>query len=306
MIDIRHLKTMQALRDTGRLTDAAERLCVTQSALSHQIKELESRLGCELFLRKTRPLQLTGPGRRLLALAEQVLPMIAGAEHDIQRMVHGDAGRLYMAIECHSCFNWLMPTIEAYRSNWPAVDLDFSSGFMFDPLPALHSGELDLVITSDPRDYKSLAYLPLFQYEMQIAVAPDHALAGQAFVSPGDLTRETIITYPVERQRLDVFNAFLNPAGVEPAAVRTTELTVMMIQQVANHRGVCALPNWVLDEYVRQGLVVALPATESGHWLTLYAAVRAEQEHTAYLQSFVQSARSHCLENLRGVRAGRD
>ena len=303
MIEIRHLKTLQALRDTGSLVEAAERVFLTQSALSHQLKELEARLECELFARKSRPLRFSEAGKRLLQLADEVMVKLADAERDIKKLVHGEAGRLYMAIECHSCFNWLMPTIEVYRNHWPGIELDFSGGFTFEPLPALAQGDIDLVITSDPLPIKGVDYVPLFDYEMHIALANQHPLAAKEFLQPEDLREQTLITYPVARERLDVFKQFLNPAGVEPKAVRTSELTLMMVQLVASGRGLCALPNWVLAEYVEQGLIRVRSAGEEGVWATLYAALREEQLASPYVQDFLGLARSHCLKNLRGVLA---
>ena len=303
MIEIRHLKTLIALRDTGSLVEASERLHLTQSALSHQLKELEHRLDTELFVRKSRPLRFTEAGKRLLDLAEDVLARVADAERDLKKLVHGEAGRLYMAIECHSCFNWLMPTVDSYRNQWPGVELDFSSGFMFEPLPALARGEVDLVVTSDPQDIKGLVYEPLFGYEMQIALANQHPLCTKPWLQPTDLADQTLITYPVERSRLDVFKYFLAPAGVEPTGVRTSELTLMMVQLVASGRGVCALPNWVLAEYADQSLIQVRSAGQGGIWPTLYAAVREEQQSVPFVQDFLALARAHCLKNLRGVRA---
>jgi LysR family transcriptional regulator, regulator for metE and metH len=303
MIDIRHLKTLVALRETGSLVEAAERLYLTQSALSHQIKELESRLECELFIRKSRPLRFSEAGKRLLLLADDVLVRISDAERDINKLVHGEAGRLFMAIECHSCFNWLMPTVEIFRNQWPAIELDFSGGFTFEPLPALAQGEIDLVITSDPVAIRGVSYLPLFSYEMQVGMANEHKLTARTFLQPEDLADQTLITYPVERSRLDIFKQFLNPANVVPAAVRQSELTLMIVQLVATGRGLCALPNWVLAEYADKEIISVRAAGEQGIWPTLYAAVREEQEGSAYLQDFVQLARTHCLNNLRGVRA---
>ncbi len=301
-IELRHLRTLQALRDTGSVTGAAGRLHLTQSALSHQLRELEERLGCELFQRKTRPPRFNGTGQRLLELADDVLERIAEAERDVEKLVHGEAGRLHMAIECHSCFNWLMPTIDRYRAQWPAVEMDFASGFLFEPLPALVDGDVDLVITSDPQPLGGVEYVPLFSYEMRIAVANDDPLGTRAYLQPEDLREQTIITYPVERRRLDIFQYFLDPGGIEPAAVRTTELTLMMVQLAANGRGVCALPDWVLAEYVDQGLITALPAGAQGIRLILYAAVRASQREAPFLRDFLTLAREHCLRNLSGVR----
>jgi LysR family transcriptional regulator for metE and metH len=206
-----------------------------------------------------------------------------------------------MAIECHSCFNWLMPTIEVYRNQWPAIELDFSGGFTFEPLPALAQGDIDLVITSDPQAIKGVEYVPLFGYEMQIAVANEHPLAAKNYLQPQDLADQTLISYPVSRDRLDVFTQFLLPAGVEPAAVRTSELTLMMVQLVASGRGVCALPNWVAAEYVAQGLISVRSAGKNGIWPTLYAAVREEYLALPYVQEFLALAKAHCLKNLRGV-----
>lgn len=302
MLEVRHLKTLVALRETGSLVEAAERLFLTQSALSHQLKELEGRLNCELFIRKSRPLRFSEAGKRLLLLADDVLAKVSDAERDVKKLLQGEAGRLFMAIECHSCFNWLMPTVEQFRNQWSAIELDFSGGFTFEPLPALVQGEVDLVITSDPLPLKDVEYIPLFSYEMHIGIANNHLLSTKTFLQPHDLIDQTLITYPVERTRLDVFKQFLNPAGVEPFAVRTSELTLMMVQLVASGRGVCALPNWVLAEYAEKQLISVRSAGEKGIWPTLYAAVRKDSLHAGYLQDFLLLAKSHCLKNLQGVK----
>jgi len=178
-IEIRHLRTLVALRETGSLVEASERVFLTQSALSHQIKELEGRVGCALFMRKTRPVRFTSAGNRLLELADEVLPRLHNAEIDLQRMAGGETGRIIMAIECHSCFEWLLPAIDAYRDQWSDVELDISSGFHFAPLPALARGDLDLVITADPVDEVGIHYFPLFSYEAQLAVSKKSPSGGQ-------------------------------------------------------------------------------------------------------------------------------
>jgi LysR family transcriptional regulator, regulator for metE and metH len=303
MLEIRHLKSLIALRDTGSLVEAAERVFLTQSALSHQIKEIETRLECPLFTRKTRPLRFSEAGKRLLILAEDVIARVDDAEREIKKLVHGDAGRLFMAIECHSCFNWLMPMIDQYRGYWPSVELDFSSGFTFEPLSALEKGDIDLVITSDPQVIKGIEYIPVFGYEMQIALAKNHPLLEKEFLLPADIKNQTLITYPVERSRLDIFKQFLTPAAVEPAKIRTSELTLMMVQLVASGLGICALPNWVLAEYVDKELIQVRSAGKEGVWPVLYVAIREEQKEKTFLQDFIALAKAHCLKSLAGALA---
>ncbi|WP_106475937.1 LysR family transcriptional regulator [Phytohalomonas tamaricis] len=302
MLEFRHLRTIVALRDTGSLVEAAERVHLTQSALSHQVKDLEDRIGCPLFYRKTRPVQFTRAGQRILALAEQILPQMRLAERDIARLAGGEHGRLHMAIECHNCFQWLMPTIDRFRDHWPEVEVDIPSGHSFDPLPALAREQLDLVITADPQPLPNLHYAPLFRYEGLLAIAKQHRLAKHAWVTPQDLQEETLITYPVEHARLDVFTRFLNPAGIHPQEVRTAELTIMMMQLVASERGVCALPNWALTEYLERDYVKALPLGEGGLWNTLYAAVRDDQRHLAWMEDFLRTARETSFAVLSGIK----
>lgn len=303
MVELRHLKTLVALRDTGSLVEAAERVFLTQSALSHQIKDLEERLSCSLFIRKTKPISFTSAGQRLLALADDVLPMMRNAERDIARLAGGETGRLNMAIECHSCFQWLMPTIDSFRTNWPEVEMDLSTGFSFSPLPALSRGELDLVITSDPQDMSGITYLPLFAYEVLLAISKQHPLARKPYIEPEDLIPETLICYPVDKNRLDIFTRFLDPVNVEPEAIRTSELTVMMMQLVASGRGVCALPYWALNEYLERDYVAAKSLSNKGVWSTLYAAIRSDQLEAEFMQDFLTTAQETSFKNLAGIRA---
>ncbi len=303
MIDLRHLKTLAALRDAGSLVEAAERVHLTQSALSHQIKDLEERLDCSLFIRKTKPITFTAAGQRLLTLADDILPMIKTAERDIARLAGGEAGRLNICIECHSCFDWLMPTIDHFRQNWPEVEMDLSTGFSFQPLPALARGDIDLVITSDPEPRNGIVYEPLFSYESLLGLSRQHRLVARKFIQPEDLTEETLITYPVDTNRLDLFSRFLDPVEVEPAEIRTAELTVMMVQLVASGRGVAALPNWAMHEYLERDFIQARPLGEKGLWCTLYAAIREDQQNSDFMTDFLATARDVSFKTLKGIRS---
>ncbi|MDF9616349.1 LysR family transcriptional regulator [Pseudomonas entomophila] len=301
MIDLRHLRTIHALRETDSVHEAAERLHLTQSALSHQLRELEERIGMQLFVRKSKPVRFTSAGFKLLQLAEQVLPLIRTTERDLGKLASGNAGRLHIAIECHSCYQWLMPSVDEFRSAWPEVELDLASGFAFAPLPALERGDLDLVVTSDPVSLPGITYVPLFGYEAMLAVDNHHALCDEPFLEPADIASETLITYPIERNRLDIFTKFLDLADIEPAQVRTSELTVMMMQLVASGRGVCCLPNWALHEYSSRGYVKAKRLGENGLQAKLFAAIRSDMLEVPYVSDFLLTAKDTSFATLEGV-----
>lgn len=305
MIDLRHLRTLATLRETGSLAEAAERLHLTQSALSHQLRNLEAEAGLSLFVRKSQPPRFTRAGERLLQLADLVLPALADAGRDLARLRDGRAGRLVMAIECHSCFEWLMPALNRFRNDWPEVELDFSSGFQADAQDMLQQREVDLVVTSNPGGQADLRFVPLFDYEARLVVGPQHPWATREFVSPEDLAGETLLTYPVDEARLDIFAHFLTPAGVRPAALRHSELTLMMVQLAASGRGVGALPSWAAQEYVQRGWVKTLALGPGGVWRRLFAAVREEDADLAFMQDFLATARHSSEATLAGIRPAR-
>ena len=301
MIELKHLKTLNSLRDTGSLTATATSLHLTQSALSHQIKDLEARIGGQLFLRKTRPVKFTSEGEILLKLADDILPKLAKAENELASLKEDVNGRLHMAIECHSCFQWLMPALREYQVAWPSVTLDFSSGFGFEPLPALVNGELDLVITSDIQPRSEVHYEPLFDFEMRLVTATNHPLANKTYIEPQDLSQETMLSYPVQKNRLDVVKHFLQPAGVEPAKWKQADNTLMLVQMVSAGLGVAALPNWAISEFSRQGLITSIPLGD-GLWRRMFAATRHSDRNKRYLQAFFTTARQQSKSHLEGIK----
>ncbi|WP_109313352.1 LysR family transcriptional regulator [Ruegeria sp. AU67] len=289
-IEFRHLRTIKAIHECGGLARAADQLNITQSALSHQIKGLEDQAGVELFLRRSKPMKLSAAGLRLLRLAEQILPQIQAAQQEFSSLRDGRTGRMHIAIECHACFEWLFPVLESFRKSWGDVDVDIRPGLAFDALPALQKEEVDLVVSSDPEDLPGIEFIELFDYDAVFVAASSHPLAQKEFVEAEDFRGQTLITYPVERTRLDVFSQLLIPARVEPAAIRQVELTAVILLLVASNRGISVLPDWVVREVKYNSDYVTRPLTKGGITRRLYAAVRSEDLEKPFVQELIKLA----------------
>jgi LysR family transcriptional regulator for metE and metH len=289
-IEFRHLRTIKAIHEAGGLARAADQLNITQSALSHQIKGLEEQAGVELFVRRSKPMTLSAAGFRLLRLAEQVLPQVEALQDEFAGLRAGNAGRLHIAIECHACFEWLFPVLESFRKSFGDVDVDIRPGLAFDALPALIKEEVDVVISSDPEDLAGVTFVPLFDYNPVFVASSQHPLAAKPFVEAQDFRGETLITYPVERSRLDIFSQLLTPAKVEPAAIRQVELTAVILLLVASNRGISVLPDWVVREVKYSSDYVTRPLTETGITRRLYAAVRSEDLDKPFMQRLIALA----------------
>ena len=300
-IEFRHLRTIRAIHQAGGLARAAELLHITQSALSHQIKGLEDQAGVELFVRRSKPLRLSAAGQRLLRVAEKVLPEIEALEAEFGGLREGSAGRMHIAIECHACFDWLFPVLEQFRKSWGEVDVDIRPGLAFDALPALQKEEVDLVVSSDPEELPGITFKPLFDYEPVFVASSQHPLAQKPYIEAADFRGETLITYPVDRSRLDVFSELLTPAKVEPRAIRQVELTAVILLLVASNRGVAVLPDWVVREARTSRDYVTRPITETGLTKRLYAAIREEEADKPYLAHLIRLAREIPVRLQRGL-----
>ncbi len=286
MIEMRHLQTLLALSETGNLSLAAKRVHLSQPAASHQIKALEDHLNTRLFDRKTHPLRFTQAGNSLLKLAHEIENKVRQTEKEIAHISSGKLGQLRIAVECHSCFDWLMPSMDKLRSQYPDIEMDLVSGFQPDPVGLLTTDQADFVIVSSNKKRPKIDYHFLFEYEAVALVAKEHPLATKKFLSAQEFASETLITYPIPDERLDIMREVLSPVGINPHR-RTAMLTVAILQLVASRRGIAVLPDWAVEPYLEKGYVVGKPVGKKGLRCSLYAATLSNWSKLVYIQDFI-------------------
>ncbi|MDM0000595.1 LysR family transcriptional regulator [Variovorax sp. J22P240] len=301
LLEIRHLRTLAALRDTGSLVRAAQMLNLTQSALSHQVKVLEEHFGTPLFERKSVPPRFSGAGQRILELADAALALVDEAERDVARLGQGGDGQLRIVVECHTCFDWLMPAMDEFRTRWPEIELDIVSGFHPDPIALVLQDRAEVAIVSEQDADEAVDYHPLFRFEIVALLANDHPLAAREHLTARHFADQTLITYPVPDDMLDIVRQVLGPAGIEPAHRRTTELTVAMLQLVASGRGVATLPMWAVQGYLERGYVTARPVGRKGLMGELHMACAPATSGRPWLDDFVRITRETCFKTLPGI-----
>ncbi|EON90670.1 LysR family transcriptional regulator [Marinobacter lipolyticus SM19] len=291
MIERNHLEILREVERQGSLTAAAEALHLTQSALSHAVKKLELQLGTAVWEREGRQLRLTQAGQYLLSLATRLLPQFEHAEMLIGQFARGQRGTLRIGMECHPCYQWLLKVVGPYLEQWPSVDVDVKQRFQFGGIGALFGHDIDILVTPDPLHRPGLLFEPVFDYEQVLVVPGGHELASKAWAEPADLANETLITYPVEVERLDIYTRFLLPAHASPAKHKTIETTDIMLQMVAAGRGVAALPRWLVDEYAEKMPLKSVRLGEQGIQKQIFLGLRDRDREVDYLNSFMNTAR---------------
>ena len=291
MLDRQHLSILREVDRLGSLTAAGERLNVSQSALSHTIRKLEERYDVAMWEKDGRNLRLTEAGRYLVKLAQRVLPQIERAEDVLSDYRHGQRGSLKIGMECHPCHQWLMGVTKPYLMEWPDVGLELTTSFSFGGVAALTGHKIDILITPDPIEEPGVHYLPVFDYELVLAVPVDHALVQKHHADPSDLLGETLFTYPVPPQRLDVFTQFLVPANCSPRHHRNVETTEMMLQLVAAGRGVSAIPNWLVRREAATLGVRPVRIGEAGIHKSIHLGLRNGDDTVDFVAGFLKTSR---------------
>lgn len=291
MLERIHFTIIREVERQGSLTAAASELCLTQSALSHTMRKLEQALGTDIWLREGRSLRLTQAGHYLLEIANRLLPQLEQAEVRIHQYAQGERGTLRIGMECHPCYQWLLKIVSPYLAQWPDVDVDVKQKFQFGGIGALFGYEIDLLVTPDPLYKPGLHFEPVFDYEQVLVVGRNHALAKASYIEPAQLSNETLITYPVEFDRLDIYNQFLQPAGISPKRHKAIETTDIMLQMVASGRGVAALPRWLVESYAKEMDVTPVQLGQQGISKQIFLGAREADINIDYLKAFFQLAR---------------
>ncbi|HEX8538918.1 MAG TPA: LysR family transcriptional regulator [Cystobacter sp.] len=288
ILDVRHLRLVAAVVDTGSVTAAARVLHLSQPALSHQLRDVEERLGAELFQRQGRRMVLTGPGRRVLEAARKVVAEVDAAEAEVSRMSRSAQGLLRLATECYTAYHWLPGVLRRFCAKHPGVEVRIAVDATRRPVEALLSGELELGVISGPVRHRRLEGAPLFEDELMAVMAPDHPLASKSVLHAADFAREHVLLYSIPLTESTLFQEVLVPAGVTPARVSRVELTEAMVEMAKAGLGVGLLARWAVAPELARGTLAAVRVTKHGlrrHW---HAAWPRSVRPAPYLTAFVE------------------
>jgi len=280
------------------MTRAGARLYITQSALSHQLTQLEARLGVALFYRAPRGMQLTSAGAELLECAQQVLSDLKKAEERIKAGGKTGQGVLRIATECYTCYHWLPARIKEYQTRFPDVEIRIVAEATRNPIPALLAGDLDVAITSCRPAQPSLAVRELFDDELVAILPPQHPLSSRPRLRPADFAREHLITYSVPTEQLTLFQEYLTPARIKPRRVSRVDLTEAMIEMVKAGLGIAVLARWAVARHLNPASLKAVPLSRGGFMRTWYAATLKSKTRPVWMDAFLDVLARYFVHTL--------
>jgi LysR family transcriptional regulator for metE and metH len=287
-LEVRHLRMITAIAASGGVTQAAGDLHLTQSAVSHQLRGIEGRLGTPLFLRLGKRMVLTAAGERVLATARRVLEEIESTEDDVRRLGEGETGFLRVCTQCNTGYHWLPPLLELFRRKHPKIEVSVAVEHTMRPVEALLEGRLDVAVITRAVRHQRVRVRPLFEDEHAVIVVPDHPLAKRAFVRPEELARERLLLHSSSPDESFTIQKILRPAGIVPRRVSFVMLTEAILEMVKARLGISVMQTWAIEPALRAGEVRAVPITASGIRRQWSAATLVEAGSLPYVDEFIE------------------
>ncbi len=302
-LDLRHYQMIATLAKTQRVTDAAEQLGITPSALSHRIREAERRLGVPLFSRSHKRLRMTAAAEYLAQVADRLIAELVRAEHDAERMGRGVRHVVRLAVEAYSSYHWLPHFLRHLKEQSPDVGIQVVSAAARSPIESLADHTVDLVIVSGEVNRSRLEAIHLFNDDLVFIMPPDHRLAGKSHIEGPDIVGEDFITYTRVPEPDREYARLFRPSGTYPNWTETVELPEAIVEMVAAGLGTSVLAGWAVQRAVDVGRIVGIRVGHDGVSVPWYAVIRPDSASEDEITRSVAHTLSAWCRDTEGFRS---
>jgi LysR family transcriptional regulator, regulator for metE and metH len=283
-MELRHLKMIREVADCKSLTKAAERLFLSQSALSHQLKEIESYFQTQLFIRQKKQMLLTREGEIILASGKRILEEMEQTMSTIKQMTDKEAGEIRFSSECYTSYHWLSYILQDFQAQYPKVTVKINMEGTRNALPYLLDDKIDVGIFEDNTN-KKIAYTPLFTDEFYVIVPATHPWAQRKWMNVKELYKEAYIMYDIPTEKSTIYKMIFKEHL--PPKVYQLPLTEVILEMVKGGFGFSILPNWVAFPYLKAKGLAAIKLTRKGIRRTWYAGVLKDKAQPPYVSGFI-------------------
>lgn len=285
-MEIRHLKLIKTIVEKETLVNASQELNLTQSALSHQLRQIEFELNVKLFKRTNRKMILTEAGQKVYELSVEVFEKWKQTEAEIKAMSSGEKGEIAILTDCHTSYHWLPNLMKSYNEKYNDVVLKMGTQSSTDMVKNLQNG-VDIVITPYIEDDRNLCYFPLFMDESVLVVSVDNLISEKTYVEASDLADQNLIIYANPLEETLTYRAILEPHRVTPKDITVVPFTEASIEMIKNDLGVGVFAKWSIQNYLSDPKLSFIRIFESGLIRQYYGAILKENSNKRLLLNFI-------------------
>jgi LysR family transcriptional regulator for metE and metH len=295
-MDVRHLKLIKTIADEKGINRSLDKLFLTQSAVSHQLKDIEERIGVKIFYRTKNQWILTDEGKILYDTATRVLAEIELANTKLNDLRMGHVGDIRISTECYTSYHWLPAFMVKMKLLYPKLNVKIVMEATHKPLQKLLNNDLDVGITSDPLNDKSIRYIELFKDEVMAVVPSGHALSDKKYLNGDDFVNEVLIIHSYPLETVTVYQHFLKEQKIQPKEIMAIPLTEVALEMVKAGMGIMTMPVWALKPFASSDAYSLVRIGAKGLIRTHYAAIRHEDSHKKHILEFIDNLKQELIK----------
>jgi LysR family transcriptional regulator for metE and metH len=288
-MELKYLKLVKTIVEEGNMSNSADRLFLTQSALSHQLRDLEETLGFKVFYRSRNNWELTEEGKELYSLANKVFTEIAHGLDKIQNVKNGSKGNIRISTECYSFYQGLPGFIQKMGILYPEINIHLVIEATHQPIAKLLSNELDIAIVTEKPTHESLTPVKLFDDEIYAIMHKEYFLGTKDFIEYSDFSRVHLIIHSFPLETVSIYNLLLKPNGISPLKITAIPLTEVTLELVNANMGMMCLPKWALKYFNIPKDLVFKRIGKKGLKRVHYLVLRKKDADKKYLKDFMQN-----------------
>jgi LysR family transcriptional regulator for metE and metH len=242
------------------MSNATQKMFLTQSTLSHMLREMENNIGMQVFSRRNKKLHLTDAGTAILRHGEKILSEFAELEKTLTGIKAEKKERIRISTSCYTSYHWLPAVVKSFRKHHHTATVNIVMEATQNPLAFLENGKLDIAVT-DTKPVLPAAYRTdlLFEDEFLLIVSPDSHYASLNRVLASTFNGADLFIYDMDEQNSTAINGFIRPNNIRLNNIIKMQHTEGLIEMVAADLGFTIMPAWMAQPYLDQGKVIALP-----------------------------------------------
>lgn len=297
-MEVKYLKLVKTIAEEGNIANSSEKLFLTQSALSHQLRELEDRLGFKVFLRQRGNWLLTEEGKELHAVANKVLGTIETGFQKIKSIREHSNGTIRLGMECYSFYQGISTFLQRMGILYPNIQVELKIEATHHPISKLMSSEIDVAVVTSKPISNDLTCIKIFEDEIYALVHEENVLAQKTYLHPEDFFTEHLIIHSYPLETVSLYEYFLKLQQAVPRKITAIPMTEVALDMVASNQGIMSLPKWGLKPFMLPKQIKLVPLGKQGLKREHFLVLRSVDKSKKYVADFVSNFTESFLEKV--------
>ncbi|MEW7289386.1 LysR family transcriptional regulator [Aquimarina sp. 2304DJ70-9] len=288
-MEIKYFRLIKTIAEEGSIANSSEKLFLTQSALSHQLKDLEGQLGFKVFYRTRNKWELTEEGTELYKLGNAILESIENSFENIQQIRTGSVGSIKVSTECYSFYQALPSFIQKMGLLYPEINVDLILEATHQPITKILSNEIDIAIVTSKPENDILTSIEIFEDEIFAIIHKENELNTLEFIDVSNFSETHLIIHSFPLETVSVYEQYLKPNKIIPSKISAVPLTEVALEMINANLGVICMPKWALKSFKISDNLVYKRIGKNGLKRSHYLVVRKSDTTKKYIQDFISN-----------------